>query len=105
MLFRYHESIEGGISRGLACCSAESISFHYVEAGEGDALYQVLSDQAKFRALPDNARRAAWPTGRALSGYSGAPKENDGMWELLLGKIHVTRTLPRCPVVAHRPRG
>ena len=77
------------IRGGLACCSKQLVSFHYVEYGEMAAIYRIFTEREKFVAMSDRERVASYPKpGRSLSYYAGgSPGQNDAMWDLLLKHV------------------
>jgi len=72
------------------CCSAATISFHYVEHSETTALSRVLHDVKENPGMTDDDLGSllidVWPKGfRNLGGYShGLPPEKGEQWNSLL---------------------
>ena len=72
------------------CCSAGTISFHYVEHSETTALTRVLHDVRENPTITDddlgNLLTDIWPKGfRNLGGYShGLPPEKSEQWNSML---------------------
>jgi len=94
----YHAPKQSGgrareLGSELDCCAAGTVSFHYVEAAECRAIYAVLSNQQKYRDMPDFERRKGWPKPKELS-YSSPPKVDDMMWKFLTEKLIVHQPLP-----------
>jgi hypothetical protein len=58
---------------GEACCSAETISFHYVESSENQALFQIRNTLLQNPDMDDNALKdlmiQKWPKDRSEVGY------------------------------------
>lgn len=79
--------------KGVDCCSADTISFHYVEYVESRALFAVRQALLKNPHMDDHELKSLmltkWPKdSKEIGGYSrGLPKENDSFekdWEPLL---------------------
>ena len=72
------------------CCSAETISFHYVEHSETAALYKIMEDVKSNPDISDaqlgGLVKELWPKGfRNLGGYShGLPTEKTEQWDGML---------------------
>ena len=72
------------------CCSAETVSFHYVEHSETTALTRVLNDVRENPKMTDDDLGSLmtdiWPRGfRNLGGYShGLPPEKSEQWNSML---------------------
>ena len=72
------------------CCSAETVSFHYVEHSETTALTRVLNDVRENPKMTDedlgSLMADIWPKGfRNLGGYShGLPPEKSEQWNSML---------------------
>ena len=72
------------------CCSAETVSFHYVEHSETTALTRVLNDVRGNPKMTDedlgSLMADIWPKGfRNLGGYShGLPPEKSEQWNSML---------------------
>eukprot|EP01064_Diplonema_japonicum_P014858 TRINITY_DN2253_c6_g1_i1.p1 TRINITY_DN2253_c6_g1~~TRINITY_DN2253_c6_g1_i1.p1 ORF type:complete len:338 (+),score=52.45 TRINITY_DN2253_c6_g1_i1:61-1014(+) len=76
------------IPKGLACCSPNIITFHYVEYGEAHALHTIFIHKKEYLEKSDTLRLAIWPKNPPQrSGYSTMPTSNDPMWDLLLKHI------------------
>ncbi|CAM9828932.1 unnamed protein product [Laminaria digitata] len=76
---------------GPACCSSDTVSFHYVGPAEVKAMHHILHNREMY--LTDGYEEAvrAWPfSGKDLGGYSAAPKRGDSTFDLLLGKIRLS---------------
>lgn len=79
---------------GVDCCSADTISFHYVEYKESAALFATREAVLKNPHITDHDIRslmlAEWPHDfKEIGGYSrGLPKETDTEgWETLIKVI------------------
>ena len=72
---------------GSRCCSRGTISFHYVEAGESVAFWDVLQRVHRAPELRDDQiqrlMEEVWPTGRdGLGGYAhGLPRPASPEWK------------------------
>ena len=77
------------ITEGLDCCSPNTVSFHYIEYGEAEALYKIITTEKRtIASMIDSERLALYPNKPpGLSGYSRKPSQNDLMWKLLLEHI------------------
>ena len=53
-----------------ACCSPDTITFHYVEAKEQLALHDALHHREKWLALDDETRISQWPNQKEIGGYA-----------------------------------
>lgn len=94
----FHSSY-GTLLSGPDCCSADTISFHYVEWKESLALFAVREDLLKNPHLSDHELKsiilAEWPKSQKdIGGYSrGLPTENDKKgWQDLMTTIRKIST-------------
>lgn len=90
------------------CCSAETVSFHYVEHSETTALTRVLNNVKENPKMTDDDLGSLmtdiWPKGfRNLGGYShGLPPEKSEQWNSMLTIIRriaagpTTKECDRC---------
>lgn len=86
---------------GRHCCSPETISFHYVEYMETNALYEVRAALKETPSISDDdlqsLMQSLWPSdSRDLGGYSrGLPKGSDQKeWDDLLSAMRTISTVP-----------
>ena len=81
---------------GVTCCSPNTISFHYVEAGESLAFWEVLQKVHEAPYMSDEEVKEimnkVWPRDRAgLGGYAhGLPSMHSNIWNAL---VHVVRKI------------
>jgi len=82
---------------GIDCCAADTISFHYVEYRESQALFSTREALLKNPHMTDHEIKsmmmAEWPRDRKeIGGYSrGLPNESDKEgWKTL---VHVIRKM------------
>ena len=79
---KYHHILQ----RGVNCCSRETISFHYVEAGESLPFWEVLLKIHQSPTMSDEEIKElmnkVWPRDKeGLGGYGHAlPGNNDAVW-------------------------
>jgi hypothetical protein len=90
---KYRRNSGASVSKGLGCCSARSISFHYCFGPEQLLLDDVLRRPDAYRRMTDTQRRDAWPTDKQLGGYSYSVRNDANaraeLWRFLLDKLTI----------------
>eukprot|EP00752_Nemacystus_decipiens_P009868 g8805.t1 len=85
-----HASDPGMWRAGVACCSSDTVSFHYVGPAEATAMHHILHHRETYLTDGFQEARSLWPaTPQALGPYAGRPKPGDATFDLLLNKIRV----------------
>mmetsp|Transcript_5813 Transcript_5813/g.9689 ORF Transcript_5813/g.9689 Transcript_5813/m.9689 type:complete len:156 (-) Transcript_5813:303-770(-) len=80
----YSALINEPIHKGRDCCSANSITFHYMEGPEVEFVDNVILHQDEWKNITSQQRNKRW-SNLKLGGYSEAPEANDMQtWRLLL---------------------
>ena len=87
------------LHKGVACCAADAVAFHYVERAEALAMDALLHRRPPFEeanALTPTQLAALWPSDwNVIGGYSAqvepAKDAHDGVWDLLLRKIKLAQ--------------
>lgn len=79
---QYHHQLQAGGK----CCSAKTVSFHYVEAGESVAFWETMQKINQSRSMSDadikELMNKVWPRDReGLGGYAhGLPSPRMAIW-------------------------
>mmetsp|Transcript_8397 Transcript_8397/g.19259 ORF Transcript_8397/g.19259 Transcript_8397/m.19259 type:complete len:419 (-) Transcript_8397:159-1415(-) len=83
---KYHHRLQ----QGEACCSENTVSFHYVESGESIAFWKVLQAVLQKPIMNDKEiqtlMEGVWPRDREKLGFyaHGLPGPNDTLWPALV---------------------